>query len=377
MTSPFDPEGVSAGWLTDTLRSRGVLPRGRVASLTAEPLDVGKGMAGQLARLRLGYEDAGPEAPRSLVAKFSAQDPQARAMQHALGIYEREVGFYEELAPSSPLRTPRCYGSALVVESGQALLLLEDMTGAAGTVNGSWVAGCSVSEAELAVRAIAPLHAAWWMHPRLAEYGWLDLRGPLTVEEAPEAFRGAWKAFLERFGTRVTEEVRQAGDRVAEHLGWIYPRLYRDPPYTLAHNDYSADNLFFGHAGPGPSVVVADWQLVTRGRGILDVAYFLGGSLDSDLRREHERRLLGNYHALLVDGGVRDYPFERCWDDYRLATVAAAWRVIGVVGLGVVPPGQESGFLDVLVPRYCSAIHELVTSELLERERPAPGREPA
>ena len=377
MTSPFDPEGVSAEWLTATLRARGVLPRGRVASRTTEPLGVGKGMAGQLARLRLDYEDAGPEAPRSLVAKFSAQDPQARAMQHALGIYEREVRFYEELASSSPLRTPRCYASALVAKSGQSFLLLEDMSGAANASNGSWVAGCSSSEAELAVRAIAALHAAWWMHPRLAEYGWLDLRGPLAPEGASEAFRVAWKAFLERFGTRVTEEVRHAGDRVAEHLGWIYPRLYRDPPYTLVHNDYSADNLFFTDAGPEASVVVADWQLVTHGRGLLDVAYFLGGSLASDVRRDHERRLLGTYHALLVDGGVRDYPFERCWDDYRLATVAAAWRVIGVVGLGVVPPGQESAFCDVLVPRYCRAIHELVTNELLDRERPAARSEPA
>ena len=366
METLLDPDRISPEWLTSMLQARGALPRGRVTALTTEPLDGEKGMAGQLARLYVDYDDACPEAPRSLVAKCSARDPKARAMQHALGIYEREVRFYEVLAGQTALRTPRCYGSALHLESGHSILLLEDLSTA---VNGNWVAGCSVDEAQLALRTISALHAAFWMSPALAEHRWLELRGDLAVEAVPGTFRDAWTRFLERLGSRVTEEVRQAGRSIAEHLDWLYPRLYRKPPYTLVHNDYCADNLFFAHAGPTPSVVVADWQLVTRGRGLLDVAYFLGGSLNSDARREHERRLLVDYHAQLVNGGVRDYPFDRCWDDYRLATLAVAWRVIGVVGLGLLPPGQESGFLDVLLPRYCRAIHELVTSDLVARER--------
>jgi hypothetical protein len=49
-------------------------------------------MAGQIRRLRISYAESG--APRLLVAKFSAPNPEARAMIHSMGFDEREIGFY-------------------------------------------------------------------------------------------------------------------------------------------------------------------------------------------------------------------------------------------------------------------------------------------
>ena len=45
-------------------------------------------------------------------------------------------------------------------------------------------------------------------------------------------------------------------------------------------------------------------------------------------------------------------------------------RLIAVVGAGIVPPEQERGFCEVLVPWYCRAVHDLKLSELVAHEQP-------
>ena len=47
----------------------------------------------------------GSQDDRSLVAKFSATQTEARAMAHSMGFYEREIGFYREPAANCPVRT--------------------------------------------------------------------------------------------------------------------------------------------------------------------------------------------------------------------------------------------------------------------------------
>jgi hypothetical protein len=359
---PFHADHLTVEWLTDALRASGALSQARVTALTTRLLGNAKGMTGQLARVSLDYDTDHTDAPRSLIAKFSAADPQARAMPHAMGFYEREVRFYQQLAHESPLHTPRCYFSAIDLEQGLSLLLLEDLTAAA---NGSWFAGCSLAEAELAVRAIAAFHAAWWMHPQLEELRWLELRGPVSAQEMPAFFHQSWEPFLSKLGPLVTDKICQVGDWLSRHLGRLSAYLYQEPPCTLIHNDYQANNLFFVGAGAACSLVVADWQVTTRGRGALDLAYFLGGNLDTYDRRVHEQRLLRTYHTLLIDNGVCDYPFEQCWEEYRLAMLQPITRMISVIGAGVVPPEQERSFCEVLVPRYCWAVHDLELSELM------------
>ncbi len=89
MKIPRDPDALTAEWLTEALASTGVLPHGRVASHDIELLGGDKGMTGRIARVRLGYDRALVDAPRSVIAKLSASDPDARASIHGMGFYER------------------------------------------------------------------------------------------------------------------------------------------------------------------------------------------------------------------------------------------------------------------------------------------------
>ena len=280
----------------------------------------------------------------------------------SLGFYEREVRFYEQLAPHSQLQTPRCYFSALDPGEGLFLLLLEDLAHAR---NGSWAAGCSLDEAEAAVRAIAAFHAAWWRQPQLAEKNWFQLRGVTSVQAEPAFFEQMWEPFLDRLGAHVTTEILQCGEWLHRHLRWLLAYLYEDAAATLIHNDYQLDNLFFTGNGAALSVTVADWQLTTRGCGAQDVAFFLGGNLDSNVRRDQEMRLLRTYHTLLIENGVEDYPLDQCLYEYRLAMLHPICRLSSVIGLGAAHAGQLRTWCDVIVPRYCLAVHDLNVGELL------------
>ncbi len=172
--------------------------------------------------------------------------------------------FYEQLAAQSPLHTPRCYFSAIDAEQGLSLLLLEDLAPAR---NGSWITGCSLEEAELAIRALAAFHAAWWEHLHLGAMNWLALRGFIAVEHVQAAFQATWEPCLRKLGSQGPSNIGQIGEWLELHAGRLGSRLYAEPPATIIHNDYQADNLFFGSAGKEHAPIVVDWQLVTRGPG--------------------------------------------------------------------------------------------------------------
>jgi aminoglycoside phosphotransferase (APT) family kinase protein len=81
-------------------------------------------------------------------------------------------------------------------------------------------------------------------------------------------------------------------------------------PFSLVHGDYRLDNLMFGADG---AVTALDWQTLTIGPPLQDVAYFLGTSVEPAIRRLHEEQILRRYHSSLVDEGVRDFDWDRCW----------------------------------------------------------------
>ena len=53
----------------------------------------------------LSYDIDEHDTPQSLVAKLPTSDPNRRKQDFALGIYEREVRFYEEIAAEISTRT--------------------------------------------------------------------------------------------------------------------------------------------------------------------------------------------------------------------------------------------------------------------------------
>ncbi len=361
MKIPASPEDLDAAWLTAALRQGGALQKAAVASFEIRPLADGEGFMGQLLRVRPVYDREEPDAPASLVVKLSSQTPEMRQRVATRLAYQREVRFYQRLADQASLPTPRCYYAEVDGETGLHVLLLEDL---APGRSGSTVAGCSSEQAELAVHEIAHFHAAWWETPELERLDWLidpDF-DPVALREAHDRW---WPDFLDQAGHRLPDPARAIGARLGEHRAHVMRHLMRTPPRTLVHSDYKLDNLVFGARQGNAPLVVLDWQLMRRGRGVFDVAFFLSQNLEPRERRAVEMDLLTAYHRILLDDGVRAYTFEQCLYDYRMSLLGRFGALISTIAAMPFTREQIEMHIDVLLPRCCAAILDHDAGELL------------
>ena len=85
------PDDLTAEWLAEVLSS------GSVASFAVAR--IGTGQMSENYRVSLRYQDGDDSGPASVIAKFASADPTSRETGVRLGAYEREVRFYQELAP--------------------------------------------------------------------------------------------------------------------------------------------------------------------------------------------------------------------------------------------------------------------------------------
>jgi aminoglycoside/choline kinase family phosphotransferase len=272
--------------------------------------------------------------------------------------YEREVRFYEEAADRTPLRTPARYASAYDEGgSGDFVLLMEDLGGR--TVHDQ-LAGCPGDDAKRDLEALARHHAAWWQKPELASMPWaVRVADPPNPQALVPALRQSWPIIESQFAHLLRGPMIQAAERLPDVVVSLMERL-SEPPVTLLHGDHRLDNLFFAP----DDVAALDWQITGTGRGAYDVAYFLSQSLVPELRKELEHDLVRAYHDTLVAAGVQGYPFEACWEDYRLATLFVSVYPLNAGSVDLVNERAVELF-SAMLDRSVSAILELDALELM------------
>jgi hypothetical protein len=179
-------------------------------------------------------------------------------------------------------------------------------------------------------------------------------------------YQGAWAPFLDRFGGKLPDSIRDIGERLGSHAANLRDRL-AEPPTTIFHGDYRTDNLFFATPDGGDPLAVIDWQISCRGRGAYDVGFFISQSLRPEVRKAREVDLLRTYHRILLENGVRGYDFDQCQHDYRLATLFCF--VITVIVGGTLDLSNERGLAlaTAITERSVAAIVDLNAGELLPK----------
>jgi hypothetical protein len=308
-----DPLTLDGPWMTEALEAAGVACGATVTDVRFDGF-IGTGQMSRNARLSLAWDD--PQGrPATIVGKFPTDDPSTRASSFENGAYFSEFAFYSELAATVDVCTPACWVARFDAERPDFVLILEDM---AGSVQGDQFAGCSEEEASLAIDQAVALHAPRWGDPTLADAAALRSDGGERGEILERYFGECAEGCLARLGHRLDPEVvgliRAFVPRVRSWAAGT------GTAHTVVHGDFRPDNFLLGRAEGAPPLAVVDWQTVSKGIGVADVAYLIGGSFTPEARGVVERDLLEEYRGRLNAAGV-DYPAEQCWRDYRWGTL--------------------------------------------------------
>ncbi|WP_354700652.1 hypothetical protein DSM112329_00937 [Paraconexibacter sp. AEG42_29] len=294
------PDQITGAWLSSVLHEDGLT--------VTDTRPIGTGQMSQSHRVTY---DGG----QTVVVKLASDDPTSRATGVGMGAYSREVSFYSELAGRIGGPLPACHLAVYDAADGWFTLVLEDI---AGAEQGDQIAGCSVEDAGVAVRALARVHAPVLGDLHVGTTGWLNVGSPLTQTLLTALLPG----FLERYDGRVADAHAEVARRFVPVIDAWAGDLR--PPMGLVHGDFRLDNLLFA-AG---DCKVVDWQTVSWGPAMYDVAYFLGGALPAEVRRAHEEALVRAYVDELGVHGVRSLDWDACWAEYRRQTFGGLLMVI-------------------------------------------------
>jgi hypothetical protein len=295
-------EDVTLNFLTQALNCP-------ITSFTTER--IGTGQVGECHRITLTYpanETETETGPASVVLKLGASGHLSRESGMKLGIYERESRFYSEIAPSlNSDSLVKCYDTRFDRDRDAFYILLEDIQPA--TV-GDEIRGATLDQARLALDALGKIQSVSLSteHP-----GWVGNQKPPSQIYLQQL----WLGFLGRYGSRVKPEHQEVVtrwlacfDAYAEKIKAITKNR------CLVHGDYRLDNMLFRDEGGEPaSVSVVDWQMLNMGSVFQDLAYFIGMSIPTDLRRQNITDLLQVY--INAFGPNPPFTLDECLEGIR------------------------------------------------------------
>ena len=342
-------EWFQPAWLTKALWKSGCIQQARVIGVAQETIGAEVGFLDSLTRVMLTYDAAEDGAPRSVVIKVSSTEAIYQRIGDGYDAYEREFHFYESIAPEAPIRLPRCYVRHFDAATGAHVLVLEDL----GQLKpGDQVAGLTPHQALAAVASLGRLQAAWWNSPALEGFAWMPRRNL-----CPARYEKAWPAFRSSYASLLGLAAVELGDRLQEELPGLL-QVLDEAPWTIVHSDFRADNLLFDDDSQPNPVVIVDWQLAIRGRGVFDVARLLCGSLSPGHREVCEIAAVQRWHESLVDGGVRDYSFDRALADYRMCVLVCLYYPVTIHAAEEAAGVRGSALAHAQIERFFSAAVE-------------------
>ncbi|WP_029117527.1 phosphotransferase family protein [Mycobacterium sp. URHB0044] len=347
---PRSPADVTPQWLSTVLGTE-------VRAVDAAP--IGTGQTGATYRLTVSYASDRTDLPATFAVKLPSQDETVRE-RVALG-YRSEHAFYTHVANLVRVPIPEHFYCEISEDGGDFVLLLADM---APAVQGDQIGGCTPIEAELAVRALAGLHAPTWCDSKWANFPGLAMSMP--NEDAAKGFGDvavmATQITLDRLGDRMTAADR---DTATESMSMVTPWLLAEPGrFALMHGDYRLDNMLFDP--DRTRITVVDWQTLGSGLPARDLAYFTATSLLPEVRAAADDALVDAYHAELLSYGITSYDRETCWRDYRLGMLQAPLlTTLGCAFASTTERGDD--MMLVMLQRGCQAIRDLDSLDLVKR----------
>jgi aminoglycoside/choline kinase family phosphotransferase len=310
MALPKTVEDISAAWLTEALSRRH--PGLVVASARHDDVIAGTGTK---VTVDVEFNDVGRAAgiPGRLLVKGAFSGHQYTEIVSPL--YVREARFFRDIAPGMTINVPRCEFAEFEPDSGQGVVVLEDLR-LRGVTFGRATEPVAAEMAAAMLTLLAQLHAATWGRADIHDFGvWPDFLPSLLNRDDPNAYWSApsWTASMRKPQAAAVPERWRDYD-VLERAVRAMWATHETGPRCLVHGDPHLGNWFYtSDDRPG----LLDWQMTMAGPWATDFTEFLVSALTIEARRAHERDLLTHYLDQLRVHGADAPSFEQAWLAYR------------------------------------------------------------
>lgn len=360
---PDMPKGLTPEFVTETLHSHQLLPeQSRVVAVDVSPLGEGTGMMSDVARVGLRFEGDQGSAPSSVVAKFASDNPTNREIAASYNLYEREARYFAELDPLSDALCPKAYVS--IIQGDSFLILMEDMT---DYEVGDQAKGATLAQTEAAIDELVKLHGAFWN--KTDDLDWIPhISNSFHADNMRTLAEMGWDSMVMNFAEHLPVSIVNMKDDFLPVITAMQES--RDvAPLTFVHGDYRMENLLYGTEPHHHPMVILDWQGPMQSRSLVDVALFLTQSSLTEVRREHERRLLDEYVAGLKEMGVTELGFDDVWQEYRHSVLYNWVYVTVVTGALDASDGRSVAWMTAMLQRQVAATEDLDLLELLPSYR--------
>ena len=299
---PVHPENLSTNFISEKL---GFLSNS-LNDFSYKP--IGSGQVGDSYRLSLNWKNN--EGPDTIIAKCSAKDLTSRQTAKNMNLYEIEAYWYKEHGNKIPIRCPEAYFIGLDKEDiGNFIMLMEDMSPARQI---SQMDGCNVNDVRLALDEVALLHKSYWNDINLSKIKCLNY-GTDRKKFIKQFLIEIYPEWCARYKERIDKSILEMGKSLIERYDSYL--AIKTEPIVLSHGDFRLDNMLFYDSNG--RVVILDWQTLSAGVPMADIAYCISTSFSSSQDRQiHEESLIDRYlKKLNLEEGV--YPYESAWRDYR------------------------------------------------------------
>ena len=245
------------------------------------------------------------------------------------------------------------------------MLVLEDLT-SRGFHTASLTQGLSLSQASIALRSIAKIHAASVAYAKKRK---IDFRKKfpylLTVDQALASFKSLVSRglpllvkFLQNKPEHKTVRDKLQNYLLGDKIESVIRNAFEpsEKINCLVHCDFWVNNLLFKKKDDKELCFLIDWQLVTYGSPAIDLALLFTTSLAADIRRDYRKTLVTTYwtelkHHLLELGAeeaLADCDVLDLEEDMKKTEAMAALVMVGSVDLALGVPQREDRVLNIL-----------------------------
>ncbi|MEE3072731.1 MAG: phosphotransferase, partial [Actinomycetota bacterium] len=257
---PLTFNEVTPQWLGEVLDTD-------VVNFESHKIGEGVGLMGDIYRVELDYASNESGLPPSVVVKLPSSFEENRQQGVALGMFEAEVKFYDELGEATGAGLPDIHFAAINSGTAEFVIVMEDLCDLTMVDQAS---GMSERQALAAVRVLAKIHAAWWEKVQVEELEWIpSMVGP-RIEYVDQVLPEIYPAYAATFEPSLPEGGAELLQLFSKSYLKLNTALAERAPWTLAHQDYRVENMLFGNAN-NDEVTVIDWQGIGRGPGAYDL----------------------------------------------------------------------------------------------------------